>query len=71
MTEALSELYGNPADLSAVAVCGPPSECVRGLREVAEAGAETILFTPLFEEHEQLRRLAAEVMPAFTEAGGQ
>jgi probable F420-dependent oxidoreductase len=62
---ALSELYGNPADLSGVAVYGPPGDCVAGLREVAEAGAEMILFTPLFDDAEQLERLAGEVVPAF------
>jgi hypothetical protein len=36
---------------------------VEGVREVAEAGAELILFTPFFDEPEQMERLAAEVMP--------
>jgi 2-methylisocitrate lyase-like PEP mutase family enzyme len=30
---------------------------------VAEAGADLILFTPLFNEAEQMERLAAEVAP--------
>jgi alkanesulfonate monooxygenase SsuD/methylene tetrahydromethanopterin reductase-like flavin-dependent oxidoreductase (luciferase family) len=63
MTAALSALYRNPNDLSAVAVYGPPSDCVRGLREVADAGAEMVLFTPLFDDTEQMERLAAEVVP--------
>jgi hypothetical protein len=29
---------------------GPPEGCVRGLREIADAGAEMILLNPLFEE---------------------
>jgi hypothetical protein len=33
------------------------------LRQVAEAGAELILFTPLFELAEHAERLAAEVIP--------
>lgn len=36
---------------------------MRGLREVAEAGAEMILLNPLFDEAEQMERLAAEVLP--------
>ncbi|GDY32275.1 hypothetical protein GTS_39080 [Gandjariella thermophila] len=45
------------------AVAGTPDDCVRGLREVAEAGAEMILLNPLFDEAEQMERLAAEVLP--------
>jgi len=60
---ALERLYRRPG-LAPVAVSGPPQACVRGLREVAEAGAETILLTPLFEEAAQMERLAAEVIPA-------
>jgi 2-methylisocitrate lyase-like PEP mutase family enzyme len=33
------------------------------VREVAEAGAELILFTPFFDEPEQIERMAAEVVP--------
>jgi hypothetical protein len=36
---------------------------VAGLREVAEAGADLILLNPLFDEAEQMERLAAEVVP--------
>jgi hypothetical protein len=40
---------------------------VRGLREVIDAGAETILLNPLGldvpENREQMERLAAEVIP--------
>jgi hypothetical protein len=41
----------------------PPDACVRGLREVAEAGAELILLNPVFDEAEQMERLVADVMP--------
>jgi probable F420-dependent oxidoreductase len=61
MAEALQRMYGN--DLSPVAVTGPPAECVSGLRSVVDAGAEMILLNPLFEEAEQMERLAAEVVP--------
>ncbi len=49
--------------LEAVAVYGPPEACVRGLREVAEAGAELVLLNPVFDEAEQMERLMAEVVP--------
>ena len=35
----------------------------RGLREVAEVGAELILLNPVFDEAEQMERLMAEVVP--------
>jgi probable F420-dependent oxidoreductase len=62
---SLHRLYGyfGLSGLEAVAVYGPPDACVRGLREVAAAGAELILFSPLFDEAEQMERLAAEVVP--------
>jgi 2-methylisocitrate lyase-like PEP mutase family enzyme len=51
------------ADLTPVTVSGPPDAVVEGLRQVADAGAEMILLNPLFDEAEQMERLAAEVMP--------
>jgi probable F420-dependent oxidoreductase len=62
---SLNQLYGDFGlrGIEAVAVSGPPDACVAGLREVAEAGAGLILLNPLFDEAEQMERLAAEVMP--------
>jgi probable F420-dependent oxidoreductase len=60
--QALYSFFGLP-DLTPVAVFGPPEVCVEGLRAVAAAGAELILLNPLFDEPEQIERLAAEVMP--------
>ncbi|MDN3356156.1 LLM class flavin-dependent oxidoreductase [Actinomadura sp. DC4] len=62
---ALDRLYGR-SGLAPVAVSGPPEACAEGLREVAAAGAETILLTPLFAEAAQMERLAAEVVPALS-----
>jgi probable F420-dependent oxidoreductase len=59
----LTQIYGS-SRLSAVAVCGTPSACIAGLREVAEAGAELIQLHPLFDEAEQMERLASEVLSA-------
>jgi probable F420-dependent oxidoreductase len=58
---ALEALYGR--NLEAVAVFGPPDACVKGLRDVADAGAQTILLNPMFDEAEQMERLAADVLP--------
>ena len=65
VSDGLGSIYrgfGAP-DLTPVAVYGTPADCVRGAREVADAGAELILFTPLADPAEQLERLAAEVIP--------
>ena len=60
----LERLYGRrSADIEAAAVAGTPHDCVRELRKVAEAGAELILCTPMFEQAEHAERLAAEVIP--------
>jgi probable F420-dependent oxidoreductase len=65
VTEGLGRIYGGfgLSDLTPVAVYGPPADCVRGAREVIDAGAEMILFTPLVDPHEQMERLAADVIP--------
>jgi probable F420-dependent oxidoreductase len=61
----LARLYGRRvADIEAAAVAGTPAGCLAELRQVAAAGAEMILFTPLFDQAEQAERLAAEIMPA-------
>jgi probable F420-dependent oxidoreductase len=61
---ALGQVYGQrSAAIEAAAVTGTAAGCVRELRQVAAAGAELILFTPLFDLGEQMERLAAEVVP--------
>lgn len=61
ISAALEGLYGR--NLEAVAVYGPPDACVKGLRAVGAAGAGTILLNPMFDELEQMERLAADVVP--------
>ena len=56
-------LPGKSIPCSQHPVYGPPDACVRGLREVAEAGAALILLNPVFDEAEPMERLVAEVMP--------
>jgi probable F420-dependent oxidoreductase len=65
MADALVRIYGGDfgRSLLPVAVTGPPDVCVRGLREVAEAGAEMILLNTVFDQAEQMERLASDVMP--------
>jgi hypothetical protein len=66
MREALTDLYGyfGARDLLPVAVAGTPDDCVVGLRDVAQAGADTILLNPLFDESEQMEWLASDVIAA-------
>ena len=64
MNTALTELYGHRMEaIEAAAVAGTAADCVRELRQVAEAGAELILCTALFDQAEQLEQLAAAVIP--------
>jgi probable F420-dependent oxidoreductase len=53
------------------AIWGPPEECEVRLREVADAGAEMIVLTTLFDYAEQLERLAADVVPRFVTAAAR
>jgi alkanesulfonate monooxygenase SsuD/methylene tetrahydromethanopterin reductase-like flavin-dependent oxidoreductase (luciferase family) len=50
-----------------VPVSGTPDDVTRGLREVIDAGAQTLLLNPVgtdvAENREQMERLAAEVIP--------
>ena len=64
VNRALERLYGRRSpDIEAAAIAGLPADCAGELRQVADAGAELILFTPLFELAEHAERLAAEVIP--------
>jgi len=61
---ALERLYGRRAEaIEAAAIAGTPADCVREVRKVAEAGAELILFTAMFDQAGQAERLAAEIIP--------
>jgi probable F420-dependent oxidoreductase len=64
VTEGLAEIYDHvKTDFTPVAVFGDPAACVHGVREVIDAGAELILFTPLQDEAAQMERVAAEIVP--------
>jgi alkanesulfonate monooxygenase SsuD/methylene tetrahydromethanopterin reductase-like flavin-dependent oxidoreductase (luciferase family) len=65
MNDALASVYGArvPA-IEAAAVTGTVAECVDGVRAVIEAGAEMILFTPLYDNVEHLELIADQIIPA-------
>jgi hypothetical protein len=52
--------------MAVVSVTGPPAAVVAGVQEVIDAGAELVMFNPLFDDLEQMERHAAEVIPALT-----
>jgi alkanesulfonate monooxygenase SsuD/methylene tetrahydromethanopterin reductase-like flavin-dependent oxidoreductase (luciferase family) len=63
----LHRIYGDMPGIEDVPVSGTPDDVVRGLREVIDAGAQMILLNPVgenvTEDHEQMERLAADVIP--------
>jgi probable F420-dependent oxidoreductase len=67
VADGLHRIYGGMPGIEDVPVCGTTDDAVRGLREVADAGAEMILLNPLgadiTEDREQMERLAADVVP--------
>jgi probable F420-dependent oxidoreductase len=70
MNGAMAGLYGRRVpDIEAAAIAGTADDCVREVTSVADAGAQLILFTTMFEHAEQAERLAAEVMPRVATAG--
>jgi probable F420-dependent oxidoreductase len=61
---AMERLYGRRVpDIEAACVAGTPAQCAAEVAKAAEAGAELILFTTMFDQGEQAERLAAEVIP--------
>ncbi len=63
----LHRIYGAMPGIESVPVSGTSDDVAAGLREIIDAGAETILLNPvgrdLAEDREQMERLAAEVIP--------
>ncbi|MGV9803039.1 LLM class flavin-dependent oxidoreductase [Mycobacterium sp. NPDC003449] len=68
--DGLHRIYGPMPGIDAVPVSGTPGDVVRGLREVIDAGAQTVVLNPtgatVAEDREQMERLAAEVIPQLT-----
>lgn len=65
LEDALAHHYGR-VGWSEHIVAGPPEACAIGVRAVADAGAQLILFNPLLDDAEQLERLSTEVIPALS-----
>jgi len=64
INDAMEQMYGRRVpDIEAACLAGTPAECAAEVAKAAEAGAELILFTTLFDQGEQAERLATEVIP--------
>ncbi len=63
LAEYFEAFYGRGALAAEVSVWGSVDQCVAGIREVMAAGARIVMLNPVFDEVEQLERLAAEVAP--------
>ena len=67
VVDGLHRIYGDMPGIEDVPVSGTPDDVARGVREVIDAGAEMVLLNPVgttvAEDHEQMERLAAEVIP--------
>jgi probable F420-dependent oxidoreductase len=61
--EWFGAFYGRPELAAQVAVWGDVPECLDGLGRVVAAGARLLLLNPVFDEGEQLERIAAEIAP--------
>ncbi|MEV4599896.1 LLM class flavin-dependent oxidoreductase [Amycolatopsis sp. NPDC049253] len=63
----LTALYGGlPPAIEAAAVAGTPDDCVRAVRAVIDAGAELVLFTPLYDQARHADVIAKEIIPALS-----
>lgn len=62
----LGHVYKRKEMARTVAVYGSPAECVEGLTGVVQGGAELIVLNPVFDQLEQMERLAEEVIPQVT-----
>ncbi len=64
VNDAMARIYGRRVpSIEAATVAGTPADCIREVSAVAAAGAELILFTTVFDQREQMERLAVQVMP--------
>jgi len=65
LNAALAAAYGQRVPvIESAAVAGTLAQCAAGLQAVIDAGAELILFTPLYELTEHMELIAAELIPA-------
>jgi alkanesulfonate monooxygenase SsuD/methylene tetrahydromethanopterin reductase-like flavin-dependent oxidoreductase (luciferase family) len=64
MNDALARMYGQRVpSIESAAIAGTLPECASAVRAVIDAGAEMVLFTPLFEVPGHMEQIATELIP--------
>ena len=65
LTEALEGLYGyfGTTGVSRVGVSGRPADVAETLQGIVDAGTDMLVLHPLYDDAEQMERLAADVLP--------
>ena len=63
LTEWFGSWYGRAEMAAEVSVWGSVDECVEGLQEVVDAGAEMLVLNPVFDYDEHLETLISQVGP--------
>ena len=64
MNSALADLYGRRVpSIEEAAVAGTLADCAAAVRTAAAAGAELVLFTPLWDVPEHMEQLALDLIP--------
>ena len=66
LTAALVGLYryfGLADRIGAVGVSGRPADVAAELEQILDAGTDLLVLHPLYDDAEQMERLAAEVLP--------
>jgi probable F420-dependent oxidoreductase len=58
LAEWFGAFYGKPDLAAQVCVWGDAAQCAEGLREIVAAGAQFLMLNPVFDELDQLERLA-------------
>ena len=63
LTDWFGSHYGNPDLAESVSVWGSVEKCILGMQEVLDAGAEMLMFNPVFDHMEHLEILTSDIIP--------
>ena len=63
LTDWFGSHYGNPDLAERVSVWGSVEKCILGMQEVLDAGAEMLMFNPVFDHMEHLEILTSDIIP--------
>ena len=68
LEEWFGQFYGDAGLARRVAVWGSPERCLETVRRIVTHGAGLLIFNPVFDEAEQIERVASEVAPSLASA---